>query len=96
VPYDETEMQNIRDTLNTYLPKQGSSSEPLINSYDVSFAINSLEAGKFDGNSGLSTDHFINACDELAIPLSLLFSALLVHGFAPSDMTTCTESHIHS
>ena len=30
-------------------------------------------------------DHFIFACKELAVYLSFLFSALLVHGHVPSD-----------
>ena len=40
--------------------------------------------------SGLSTDHFINACDELSVHVAMLFSALLIHGFAPADMCACT------
>jgi len=40
--------------------------------------------------SGLCTDHFINACDKLSVHVAMLFSALLIHGFAPTDMCACT------
>ena len=49
-----------------------------------------LKAGKRDGSSGLVSDHFINACEELSVHTAMLFSTTLVHGFATEDMVTCT------
>jgi len=47
-------------------------------------------AGKRDGSLGLVSDHFINACVELSVHTAMLFSTMLVHGFATEDMATCT------
>ena len=42
-----------------------------------------LNSGKSDGNGGLSTDHFINACDDLFVYDSFLFSCGTVPGVMP-------------
>jgi len=39
---------------------------------------------------GLVSDHLSNALDELGACVATLLSALLVHGFAPEDMSSCT------
>ena len=53
---------------------------------DVCSAIYGRKRGKSDANGRLTSDHFIFACKELSVYLSLLFSALLVHGHVPSDI----------
>ena len=53
-------------------------------------AIKQLKAGKRNGSLGLVSDHFINACDELSIHVTMLFSALLMHGLVPDDMVSGT------
>ena len=65
VSYDFTDMQNICDELDESLLNGGSLS--LITPSEVSSAINYLKRGKSEAASGLSTDHFINACDELSV-----------------------------
>jgi len=50
---------------------------------EVTFAACKLKAGKDDGDVGLSADYFVNACYELHVHISLLFTCLLVHGVAP-------------
>ena len=45
-----------------------------------------LECGKSDANGRLSSDHFISASKDLSVYLSLVFSALLIHGHVPSDI----------
>ena len=47
---------------------------------DVVEAVSSLKTSKADGYTGLSTDYFINGCDELYVDVSMLFSDMLVHG----------------
>ena len=49
----------------------------IISSVDVLNSIGKLNAGKGDGNSGLTTDHFINASEELSVHVSFLFSGFL-------------------
>jgi len=90
VSYDFDDMQNIRDELDESLSSGGSPSGSLISPSEISCAINNLKRGKSEGASGLSTDHFINACDELSVHLSMLFPAMLVHGYAPSNISTST------
>jgi hypothetical protein len=57
---------------------------------EVQDAICKLKPGKNDGNVELSSNYFINACSEFSVHISLLFSCLTVHGFAPQDMLTST------
>jgi len=64
-----------------------------IDAHDVCCAINSLKSSKSDGNSGFSTDHFVNGCDELSVNVSVLFSALLIHGVAPTDVCLYCRSY---
>jgi len=52
---------------------------------EVFVAINKLKAAKNDGAIGLSSDYFKHSCDDLAVYICLLFTALLVHGTAPSE-----------
>ena len=45
---------------------------------------------KKDSKSILYTDHFINSNLQLRVFLSMLFSALIVHGFTPNDFNEAT------
>ena len=42
---------------------------------DVLLAISHLKAGKCDGNSEMYSNHFLYACNELALHISFLLSA---------------------
>ena len=75
VPYDVVEMEDIRNDLSTSLFYSGPHSAWLIHAHDVSCAINNLKSGKTDGASGLSSDHFIYACQELSIHCCLLYTS---------------------
>ena len=86
MPYDVEELQSIRNNLNASIFNYPSFPAPIINVHDVGNATNGLKTGKADGSSGLSSDHFINAGSEFAVHVSMLFSALLVHGCAPADI----------
>jgi len=54
--------------------------------HDVSHAAKKLKAGKSDSNDCLTSDHFINAPDDLYVHIALLLNAMLVHGNSPHDM----------
>ena len=62
----------------------------IVSSVDVLNSIGKLNAGKGDENGGLTTDHFINASEELSVHVSFLFSGFLTHGTAPEDMSLST------
>ena len=53
---------------------------------DIQNAIKRLKPGKKDGSLNLSTDHIINGCIRLFTLLSLLFTAMLIHGHCPKAM----------
>ena len=45
---------------------------------------------KRDGCIDLSSDHIVNGCDELFVYITLLFSAILVHGAMPDNFLQST------
>ena len=90
VSYDIEDMQSIRDDLNRSVITDGYESVSFVNITEVINAFSKLKPGKHDGSIGLTTDHFINACPELATHVALLFSAMLIHGFTSDDMNSCT------
>ena len=55
---------------------------------DIELAICSLNAGKSDGSTELTSDHIINGCKTLHVHLSMLFSSMLRHGTSPNMLKT--------
>ena len=45
---------------------------------------------KDDGNYGFKSDHLINGSNKLFIILSIMFNAMLTHGFNPEDLLLST------
>ena len=45
---------------------------------------------KDDGNYGFKSDHLINGSNKLLIMLSIMFNAMLTHGFNPEDLLRST------
>jgi len=91
VAYNSSDMQVIRDELNRSLGSNCDiESSFSVKIEDVLSAISKLKSHKCDGNFVLYSNHFLNGCNELALHISLLFSAMLVHGYAAGDMSSCT------
>lgn len=90
VSYNTDDMSEIRSELNKSIPLQNVGMQSHITTEDVLSAIKMLKPDKNDGNFGLSTNHFINACDELGVYIALMLSSLLVHGMTTDDMNMCT------
>ena len=90
VSYNNEDMQHIRDELNLSITEDGYENVSFINTNVVINAFAKLKSGKHDGSLGLCIDHFKNACYELAFHVSLLFSAMMIHGIASRDMYSCT------
>jgi hypothetical protein len=51
---------------------------------DVMAAVSRLKLGRRDG---LTTDHVKHACDEWSVHVSMLLSALIVHGSITDDLS---------
>ena len=90
VSYDSSEMCNIQDVLNVRIESECITTKYVVTPGDFISAIAKLKAGKRDGYACLYSDHLINACDELSVYVSLLFTSMLVHGCASDDMYTST------
>ena len=57
---------------------------------EVRNAVHKLKAYKRDGNFELSSDHFLNAGDDLLCHVALLLSAMVVHGHCPEQLNVST------
>ena len=49
-----------------------------------------LKPHKDDGKYGFKSDHLINGSNKLFIMLSIMFNAMLTHGFNPEDLLLST------
>ena len=58
--------------------------------YDVQQSLKHLKKRKRDGLTDCESDNFINATPKLSIYLSMLFSSMIKHRYAPSDMLIST------
>lgn len=90
VAYDADDMNRITKSIDDSLRCSGVSAQSSVNCTEVLMAIRKLKAAKNDGNIGLSSDFFRYGCDDLAVYISLLFSALLIHGTSPHELATST------
>ena len=52
--------------------------------------IKKLKPHKDDGNHGFKSDHIINGSNKLLLLLSIMFNAMLTHGFNPEDILLST------
>jgi len=60
--------------------------ENFMNPRLVRDAVKNLKCNKNDGVLPIVTDHFKNACFDLYVHMSILFTLMLEHSYAPSDM----------
>jgi len=90
VRYDQTEMDGLRQNMADKVAAAGYDSNCIITFENIVNAASKLKPGKHDGHYGLSSDHVINACDELCIHIGLLLSALAVRGYITEDLSFST------
>ena len=83
-------MDALRLEIEEKVEESGYDSNCLVTFHDITNAVSKLKPGKRDGNLGLSSDHVINACDELHIHIALLLSSLVVHGYVTDDLSFST------
>uniref|UniRef100_A0A0P4VXS2 Reverse transcriptase domain-containing protein n=1 Tax=Scylla olivacea TaxID=85551 RepID=A0A0P4VXS2_SCYOL len=86
--YDTNEMDSLKSAINSVISCQKNSNESilLITPDEVRQALRRVRPGKGEGEGDLMSDHLIHAGDVLYGHLSVLFSAMLRHGFSPHSM----------
>ena len=67
-----------------------SDERPLVSPQCVHRAVKKMKSNKSDGVMSIVSDHFRNACFELFVHLSILFGLMLLHSYAPRDMSIST------
>jgi len=90
VPCNSTELNDISDRIVVLIDNDVLSCEHVVHFNEVSNAIDHLKLYKQEGICGLSSDFFINAPQVLYVHVSMLNTAMLVHGHSPSLSTKRT------
>lgn len=83
VSYDERDMHEISDTVDELI-SDDDSIEFVITPLDVLSAISHIKHHKNDVDNMLTSDHLIYAPNDLHVHISMLFSAMLMHGCVPN------------
>jgi hypothetical protein len=90
VPYDTGDISEILADLKADISLSSKATDIIVNAKEIQDAIVKLKLHKNDGNSSLSSDHFICAGADLSFHMSFLFSAIFCHGSFPTDFTVST------
>ena len=90
VPCDSSELDEISNRISYQIAHDDHTHDHIVHFSEVCDAIYHLKAYKHEGVCGLSSDFFINAPHELFVHVAMLITAMLVHGHAPSILTTNT------
>ena len=90
VDYDEDGMNILYNEVNDSICQCSGNHSHSINSSNIKDAINKLKRGKNDGYDGLTSDYIINGTPLLFHYLSILFSLMLSHCYAPSSFCIST------
>jgi len=83
-------MGTLQHDINDKIIADGYNEHCVIIFNDVVDAVARLKPGKHDGHMGLSSDHVKHACDEWYTHVSLLLTALIVHGCITDDLSVST------
>ena len=89
VSFDQNNMSILKDKIDELIDETPNA-YPHVSVDDVVRGIAQTKRNKTDSKSILCTDHFINSNLQLRVFLSMLFSALIVHGFTPNDFNEAT------
>jgi hypothetical protein len=90
VGFSENEMTCLKQDINDKVNVSGYNEHCIMTVKDVVEAVSRIKYGKHDGYLGLSSDHVKHACHELFIHLSMMFTALIVHGSITDDLSSST------
>ena len=92
VSYDETDMKQLQEEIDILIRSESGMNGTCLPSHSIScekvnFAISHLKCGKHDGDLGCYSDHIIHGTNRLNTYISLLFTAMLKHGFSPKSFS---------
>lgn len=90
MPYNKDELQDIITNLNLSISDSSFTSEHIFNVNDAKFAVSKLKPHKGEDNSGLMSDHIVNAGDDFLRHIALLFTQIVVHRSAPNNFLAST------
>jgi hypothetical protein len=66
-----------------------SGADPFIVTHeDIANAVRHIKLGKPDSDGVLSSDHLVNAPNELVVPIALLITGMFSHSFVANDLKT--------
>ena len=85
VPTNDTEVDNIHSKINAQVV-----CETRVTANLVRFCVGKLKPQKDDGNHGFKSDHLINGSSNCFTLLSIMFNAMLIHGYNPEDLLLST------
>ena len=80
----------MNDDIDSLLLTEQMSTDCIFTCNDIKDAVSHLKPHKSDGNSGLSSDHIINASDLFSTHPALLFTAVVIHGSVPDSFLLST------
>ena len=87
-------MQNVTSDNKHICIEGGCNSQHHISVTNIESAMKHIKSNKKDGFDDVSTSHLIHASSVLNIHMSLLFTAMLHHGFSPSPFRFSKLIHI--
>ncbi len=94
VPYNHMEMDRVLDHLESCIQSECSTglchNVHVIDVTSVTKALHKLKPNKTDGVENLLSDSLIHSCNSFHVHLSVLYTAMLRHGTAPSSMCLST------
>ena len=85
VPTSDSEVEKLQNVLANNI-----SFDTRITPDIVRFCVGRLKPHKGDGKFGFKSDHLINGTNKLFTVLSIMFNAMLTHGFYPDDLSQST------
>ncbi len=85
VPSDPVIMTEINEILNDKI-RAYEGRDHVITATEMKKAVSKLRSNKSDGSHGLWSNHLIYAPDDINVHLSILATAMVVHGFNPYDL----------
>ena len=94
VSYCTAEMDELKRDVNISIMSDATGSnigvQQSISADDVVRGVSEMKSGKSDSNHQFYTDHLLHDPQRLYVLLSMLFTAMLVHGVIPSDISVST------
>jgi len=90
VPSSTSDLNWVDDIINTLLQDKAHAIQFTVTYSDIVMAVSKLKTGKSASCTGLTSDYFINACDELFVHLGLLINTMFSHGIVIDDLLLST------